>query len=106
LDDAIFGLKIAAKACAEIAHRPVTFQQVFGERTRISLPGANFVRVARRLGHEGLGRFQNGSAAFLFELFLARLDHLVVCRLLDPILHKVLADIFLVFDSRGAMSGR
>ena len=104
LDDAIFGLKIAAKARAEIAHRPVTLQQLFGERTRISLPRANFARAARRLGHEGLGRFQKRSA-FLFELFLPRHYHLVVRRLLDPILDKVLADIFLVFDSRGAMSG-
>ena len=105
MDDAIFRLKIAAKARREIPHRAVTLEQLFGKRRRISLPSATFARAARRLGHEDLGRFQNRSAAFLFELFLARLDHLVVRRLLDPILHKVLADIFLVFDSRGAMSG-
>ncbi len=106
LDDAIFRLEIAAKARREIAHCPVTFEQLFRERTRIDLPSGNFVGAARRLGHKGLGRFQNGLTAFLFELFLARLDHLVVGGFLDSILDKMLAHIFIVLDSRGAVAGR
>jgi len=95
---------MAAKARREIPHRAVTLEQLFGKRRRISLPSATFARAARRLGHEGLGRFQKRSA-FLFELFLPRHYHLVVRRLLDPSLDKVLTDILLVFDPRSAVPG-
>ena len=61
--------------------------------------------AARCLGHEGLGRFQNGSA-FLLELFSASLHHLVVDRFLDPVLDKVFSNILFVFHARRAVSGR
>ena len=64
----------------------------------------DFAAAARRLGHESLGRFQ-GKSAFLFQLFLAGFDHLIVLRFLDALFNKLLANTLFVFDARRAVSG-
>ena len=64
----------------------------------------DFAAAAGRLGHESLGRFQDNSA-FLFQLFPASRDHLIVLRFLDALFDKLLANILFVFAARGAVTG-
>jgi hypothetical protein len=105
LDHEVFRDQVAAKTGREISDRPVTLEQLFGMRPRIRRPRLDFRAAARRLGHESLGGFQ-GELAFLFQLFLAGLDHLVVHRFLHPVLDKLLTEVLVLLYPRSAMSGR
>lgn len=101
--DVIFRLEIPAKARREIAHPPITFDQMLAVASAIV--GPDFILAAWCLGHESVGRLQN-DLPFLLELFLAGLDHLVVRGFLDPVLDQVLADVLFVFDAGRTMAGR
>jgi len=103
LHHVIFRLKIAAETRREIADTPVTLDQLLTTPAGNAL-GTDFVMAARCLGHECVGRLQNGSA-FLLQLFPARLDHLVVRRLLKTVRHQLLSEIFFVLDPRRAVPG-
>ena len=102
LHHAVFRFEIASKAGCECAHLSVLLEQPLPSPVRFAR-SLDFVAAARRLGHESLGRFQD-DLAFLFQLFLAGLDHLIVLRFLDAFFDKLLADALFVFDPRCAVS--
>ncbi len=102
MHDIILRLEIAAKACCEIANAPVALDQLLTTPTNHPL-GAD-VMAGRCLGHEGVGRLQDGST-FLFQLFPASLDHLIVGRFLNAIRHKLFTEIFFILNPGGAVPG-
>jgi hypothetical protein len=103
LHHAIFRFEITAKADRECAYLSILREQSLPSSVRLTV-AREFAAAARRLRHESLGLFQDNSA-FLFELFLAGLDHLIVLRFLEALFDELLANALFIVDPVRAVTG-
>ena len=103
MHDAIFRLQIAAQTPGKVADGTISFEQLTRGRIHYAVVALNVALAGRRLGHEGLRRFQN-RLAFLFQLLPARFQHLIVNRLLDAVLDKMFTHVLFVFHPGRAMA--